>query len=51
MFDKVIKDGDATFNPEKDGPMFFRAVHCQEFKSDPVVLLYRLVKAQVSSCC
>lgn len=47
MFDKVTRDGNATFNTEEDGPTFFRAM--QEFRDEPVDLLFRLVKPQVSS--
>ena len=47
FFDKVMKDGKATFDPRKDGSRFLRAA-CTEFADDPVDLLYRLNKPQVS---
>lgn len=45
MFIKVIRDGNADFNPTTDGPRFMRAA--LEFKDDPVDLLYNLTKTKV----
>lgn len=48
FFDKVMRDGAATFDPRKDGPKFLRAA-CSEFADDPVDLLYRLDQPRVGS--
>lgn len=46
FFDKVMRDGGATFDAGRDGAKFMGAL--MEFRDDPVDLLYRLRNPQVS---
>jgi hypothetical protein len=44
MFDKLMKQKDAPFDRERDGPRFMQAVIDYD---DPVDLLYRMTSPQV----